>query len=309
MLKMLLLAGALAAAPVMPEIFEPGLVSTGQDESHIVFTPDGQTLYFLRNTPDFGHWTVLVSTRLGDSWSPPEIAPFSDVGANADVFVTRDGRFLFFISTRSVDGQPKSDTDIWMMKRRNGAWSAPRHVPELSSDGNEWFPTMTTDGWIYFGSERSGGYGQSDLWRARWLGDRFSEPENLGPAVNTPQQEIEPLVSDDGRSIIFAGRRASGPGSYDLFVTYSCDGAWTEPRPLPVNSQAWEFAPRLSPDGRTFYFTSNRRRPVPERIADTEALSAYLNAPGNGLRDIYMVPTSALRLTPSCGQLVEQRPR
>ena len=46
-----------------PTLFEPGLVSTGFDDAHVSFSPDGETLYFLRNSPDFAHWTVLVSRR------------------------------------------------------------------------------------------------------------------------------------------------------------------------------------------------------------------------------------------------------
>ncbi|MFT3915093.1 MAG: hypothetical protein QM704_13515 [Anaeromyxobacteraceae bacterium] len=302
----LLVAAAAPHAP--PARFLEGVVSTGDDDAHVAFTPDGQTMYFLRSTPDFAHWTVMESRRSGAGWTPPEVAPWSGEWDDGDVFVTRDGAHLYFISNRPTDGGdlPRPDTELWVMDRRaDGRWGPPRHLEELSSPADEWFPTLSDDGTIYFGSERPGGAGKSDLWRARWLGDRFGPPENLGPAVNGPDAEIEPLVSGDGRTLVFAARgRAGGAGQYDLFVSFACAGGFTPPRPLGagVNSEGWDFGPRLSPDGRTFYFTSNRndfrRRRGVRR--DAAGLAAALRGPGNGLRDVYRVDAAALGLTPPC---------
>jgi dipeptidyl aminopeptidase/acylaminoacyl peptidase len=288
-----------------PVLFEPGLVSTGFDDSHAAFAPDGQMLYFLRNTPDFMHWTVLMSPRVGNGWAEPVIAPFSGRWSDADVFITRDNKRLYFVSTRPVDGQARGDTDLWVMTREGENWGAPNHIPQLSSTGYEWFPTLTDSGTIYFGSEREGGLGLSDIWRAHWAGDHFSPPENLGPTINSADEEIEPLISPDERWLIFAARgHKPSAGKYDLYITYNCPSGWTNPRELGagVNSSAWDFAPRISPDGRRFFFTSNR--------ANTEApftgvhtladLERRLHSPGNGLRDIYSVDTGALGIQPHC---------
>lgn len=294
-----------AGAASAPERFLEGLVSTGADDAHVAFTPDGTTLYFVRSTPDFAHWTVLESRRVEGKWSRPEVAPWSGEWDDADVFVTRDGRKLFFVSRRPVSGDaPRPDTEIWVMERDGQRWGPARHVAELSSPGDEWFPTSTDDGTLYFGSERPGGKGKSDLWRARWLGDRFGPPENLGDAINGPDQEIEPLISPDGKTLVFAAKgRAGGEGQYDLFVTYQCEGRWTPPQPLGagVNSAGWDFGPRYSPDGRYLYFTSNRSDVVRGRRLDAAALARLLESPGNGLRDVYRVPVSALGLVSPCG--------
>lgn len=286
-------------------LFAPGVVSTGFDESHITFDPDGETLYFLRNTPDFMHWTVLTSRRRGTHWSTPTIAPFSGTWSDADVFITHDRRRLFFVSNRPRAGVTHDDTDIWTADRVADGWSEPRRVDELSSDGNEWFPTMTNDGTLYFGSERPGGAGRSDLWRARWIGDRFAEPENLGSVFNTADQEIEPLIAPDERWLIFAARgRTPSSGAYDLYISHNCPSGWSEPRPLSggVNSEGWDFAPRLSLDGRHFFITSNRAlTSAPFRgIHSVRQLESRLAASGNGLRDIYMFETRTLDFTSPC---------
>jgi hypothetical protein len=298
------LCAAAQAQEAAPVLFEPGLISTGYDESHIAFAPDGRSLYVLRNSPDFMHWTVLLSERRGSRWSPLRLATFSGRWSDADVFITRDQR-LYFVSNRPRDGVVHDDTDIWTMRREGDHWGEPERVAELSSEGYEWFPTMTDGGVIYFGSERQGGAGRSDLWRARWLGDHFSEPENLGPALNTANQEIEPLIAPDESWLVFAAQgRTPSAGAYDLYVSYNCPGGWTPPRPLGhgVNSDGWDFAPRMSPDGRQFFFTSNRSMTAGEwkDVRSAGDLHRRLETPGNGLRDIYVISAQALRLERRC---------
>lgn len=310
-MRCVLLAGlliAMAATPSAaqteaPRLFEPGLVSTGFDDSHVSFSPDGQTMYFLRNSPDFAHWTILESHRRHGRWAPPRLASINSGWSDADVFVARDGQSLFFVSNRPIEGRVHEDTDIWTARRIEGGWSTPERVPQLSSEGYEWFPTMTDGGVVYFGSERAGGAGRSDLWRARWLGDHFSEPENLGPNFNSSEQEIEPLIAPDESWLIFAARRPEGAGSYDLFVSYNCPAGWTRPAPLTgVNTAAWEFAPRLSPDGRSFLFTSNRATTggAFENVRSVQDLEHRLHAPGNGLRDVYEVDFESIGVERRC---------
>ncbi|GAP66430.1 hypothetical protein MBSD_n1738 [Mizugakiibacter sediminis] len=306
-----LTAASAAAAPPAPALVAPGVVDTGDDEAAPALSPDGQTLYFVRSTPDFLRWTVLVSRRTPDGgWSAPQVAWFSGRYADADVSFSPDGRRMFFVSTRPTapGGAERPDTEIWTMTRTADGWSAPRHVAELESPGNEWFPVAAADGTLYFGSERRDGNlgpdGTADLYRARWLGDHYAEPENLGPPINTAGEDIEGWIAPDQSYLIFSSKGHGGEGAYDLWVSYRCEGAWTTPRNLgaPVNSYAWEFGAKLSPDGRYLYFASNRgygHEPLP-RALDIAALNARLHAPGNGLRDIYRVETAALALHSPC---------
>jgi hypothetical protein len=168
---------------------------------------------------------------------------------------------------------------------------------------------MTADGWLYFGSERRSGNlgapGTSDLWRARLAGDRFSAPENLGPVLNTTGEDIEPWISADGRMLLFASNaRPDTRGSYDIYVSHSCGESWSAPRPLgaDVNSSAWDFGPRPSPDGRFLFFTSNRSTTdrAPDRALSYKSLVARIRGPQNGLRDVYRVETAALELASPC---------
>lgn len=298
----LALLGLAASAIPEPALFAPGVISTGEYESHAAFSPDGKTLYFLKNTADFGHWTIVSSNLRNGSWTPPEVVPFSGRYSDADPFVTPDGSKLYFISTRPVDGKPKEDLDIWMIERKGEAWGEPRNLgAPINSPGAEWFPTLAADGTLYFGSDREGGKGGTDLWRSRLVAGKYAQPENLGDAINSPGEEYEPLISPDGTVLIFMAARKGGQGSGDLWVSYYRDGAWTPAAnlPPPINSPAFEVGPKITPDGRTLLFTSTRRTfavKPPDKALSYAELSHQLNSPGNGLGDLYQVDLQVLRL-------------
>ena len=249
-------------ALVEPIIFSEGIISTADDESHPAFTSDGKTLYFLKNAPLFNHWTIVVSQYRNGKWGTPEVAPFSGQYSDADPFITQDGKNLFFISTRPVDGKPKEDTDIWMIEKKASGWSEPRHLgPLINSNSSEWFPTVTKDGTLYFGSDRPGGKGRTDIWRSKLVNGKYSEPENLGDAINSSASEVEPYIAPDESFIIFAAAgRPDGQGAFDLYISYNQNGLWTKGENLgdKINSSAWDFSPKISPDGKYFFFTSNR---------------------------------------------------
>jgi hypothetical protein len=291
-----------AEPPATPTVLAPGVISTGDDESHAVLAPDGTTLYFLKNSPNFDFWTIVTSRWQSGRWGEPKVAPFSGQWSDADPFLTEDGSKLLFISTRPVDGTPKQDTDLWMVERTaSGGWGSPVNLASVNSSEAEWFPTMTRSGTLYFGSERPGGKGGADIWRSRRVGGVYQAPENVGE-LNTPAGEFEPMVSPDERFMVFAAIGRDGNiGAFDLWISYNRDGSWTAPEhlPPPINTPAWDFGPRLTPDGSTLLFTSSR---APGRKRD-HALSYHelitkLHAPGNGLRDIYYVSVAALPTAP-----------
>jgi Tol biopolymer transport system component len=199
-----LLACAVAAAPaskVRP--WRPAGISSPLFESHPAFDPKTGDLYFVRSSPSFQGWRILVSHCTTKGWSDPTPPAFAGDGVEADPYFTPDGRRLYFISTRSLNGIKRRDLDVWRVDRGpDGIWASPVHLPEpVNSAGAEWFPRPAPDGWLYFGSDRPGGLGGTDIWRARSKADRWTV-ENLGPAVNTAGDEYEPLPSADGARLI-----------------------------------------------------------------------------------------------------------
>ena len=67
---------------------------------------------------------------------------------------------------------------VTIERTADGHWGEPRHVDELSSPTDEWFPTLTADGTIYFGSDRAGGVGMNAFTSSDMTGYFFSMPSN-----------------------------------------------------------------------------------------------------------------------------------
>lgn len=285
-----------------PTVFGPGNVSTGDYDTHPAFTPDGRTLYFIRSTPDFNYWTILVSHFANGRWGSPDVATFSGQYADADPFITADGSRLYFISNRPVAGKTVPDLDIWMVEKTAKGWSEPQNLGEpISSPGNEWYPTIAANGTIYFGSDREGGKGRNDIYRSRLVNGKYQVAENLGAPINTQFNEYEPLIALDESFLIFmCGGRADGRGGFDLYLSYNRNGEWSKPENLgdKINSAGNEYSPTISPDGKYFFWGSTRgfaNTHFTKRQSYQE-LMTKLRGPGNGLGDIYQIDLAELKI-------------
>jgi len=254
----LLATSAACAASEHVDAWTPTGVSSAQFESHAAFDPRSGDFYFVRSSPKFEGWRILVSHCGAAGWSNPQSPPFAGDGVEADPWFTTDGRSLYFISTRSSDGVRRKDLDIWRVERgAEGTWGVPQRLPApVNSGGNEWFPRLAVDGWLYFGSSRPGGYGKTDIWRAREEGGHWVA-ENAGPAINGPGDEYEPLPAPDGSWMLVEGDDS-------LYRVRRGHDGWSAREKLPaeINVNGSEIGAAFSPSGRTILFSRDTKGPL-----------------------------------------------
>jgi hypothetical protein len=240
---------ASSAGEVRPWV--PAGVSSELFESHPAFDPLSADFYFVRSSKQFSGWRILKTRCANGRWEAPVDAPFAGAGVEADPFFTPDGRSLYFISTRKTASASSKDLDIWRVDRAaDGSWQEPvRLPPPVNSNEGEWFPRLAADGWLYFGSNRSGGVGKNDIWRARESAAKTWTIENLGPSINTTSDEYEPLLSPDGQRLIVA----AGDGFYE---SRKVGERWSERIKLAanVNANGSEIGPLFSPSGKSLLF-------------------------------------------------------
>jgi Tol biopolymer transport system component len=276
-----------------------GILSTPDDELNSAFTPDGRTVYFSKNLGD-RVGVILVSHWTGKKWGTPEVASFSGQYSDYDPFVSPDGSKLFWISNRPVGGTARDDYDIWMVEKQGKGWGPPMHLPDpINTDAQEFYPTVSANGTLYFSSTRPGGKGRGDIYRARKDSTGFATPESLGDSVNSDVHEGDPYIAPDESFIVFASYgRPDGLGDGDLYVSYQQNGKWSAARHLEhgINSPAREYCPIVSPDGKWLYFTSFRGLldSPPATPLTYQELSKKLGTPLNGSGNVYRIPAAAL---------------
>lgn len=166
-----------------------------------------------------------------------------------------DGNTALWFS-RNRPGEP-GGYDIWISHREGDRWRPATPVP-FNTPGRDFDPAFSADGHVvYFCSDRAGGQGGDDLYRVSMGSDgRFGEPVNLGPAVNSAADEFAPMLSPDGRTLLFSSDRAGGAGGHDLYSAAMIGGVAQPARPLAgdLNTAAQEFDATFLGDGRTVVF-------------------------------------------------------
>jgi len=295
-----------------PSLFAEGVVSTPDDEFGAAFTPDAKTVYFTKRTPttNTAPLSFICVARMRDGrWQPPKIAPFSGERNDTGAALSPDGTRLYFASDRPMPGAAASrqDLNIWVVERSGDGWSSPRPLgPTVNTEADELGPSLAADGTLYFASSRPGGRGGLDLWRARAAGRDFGPAENLGEA-NSPGPDGAPAIAPDQSVLVFAsagradalrGRGHLYPRS-DLYVCVRHGDGFAAPRHLapPINTESSESNPSFSPDGRSFYFSSDRGfAAIPMEPAVTaDAFAAGLASVRSGWNNVYVVDARVLR--------------
>jgi Tol biopolymer transport system component len=162
--------------------------------------------------------------------------------------VAPDGQRIVWDSDRA--GGP-GGLDLWQATLAQGRWSEPQPLA-LNTPADESAPFFSADGrWLYFVSNRAGGLGGNDLYRAAVTATGIGAVENLGASVNTPGDERAPTLSLDGTRLLFASDGHGGAGRHDLFVAHWSGRAFADPQPVPgTNTDADETEAAWLGDGR-----------------------------------------------------------
>jgi outer membrane protein OmpA-like peptidoglycan-associated protein/tetratricopeptide (TPR) repeat protein len=236
-------------------------INSANDEYLPVSTADEATLIFTRkilNNEDF-----YKSAKLNGQWGKASYlsrqintAEFNE-GAQS---ISQDGKYLFFTGCNRPDGMGRCD--IYVTQKKGDDWSKPFNLSApINSSGWESQPSISADGHtLYFVSNRKGGYGGYDIWKCQVTEKGWSEPENLGPNVNTAFDEQSPFIHPDDSTLYFCSNGWPGLGNKDLFVSrLDKAGKWQKPDNMgyPINSSGDENGMSITTSGGYAYFASN----------------------------------------------------
>jgi hypothetical protein len=257
----ILLAFIAAETRACPGFPIENLNTVQANQSGLAFSPDGSQAFWAAWNGVWGSdpvtpRTIFESSCKRGAWSPATIMPFSGTHNDDDPFVSADGQWLYFVSDRPASiSTVAGDLNIWRYRLKQ---PHRLEVLDINSDHAEYSPVLTSSGNLYFASERPGGFGQGDLYRAAPTADGFLEPILLGPAVNSANGEWNLWVSPDETELLLeaSSRPTNVSASGDIYYSWLTPSGWSLARPVTeLNSAGSDLLPRVHPDMQTLYFT------------------------------------------------------
>jgi len=200
-------------------------INSEHDELGPEVSSDGTALYFYSDRPGgFGGYDLWVSRAMERDWGTPvNLGPAVNTAWNEyGPALAPDRATLYFSSNRARDAAPptgawkatlreergRRDYDLYSSDVRAGEPAPARAIALLNTGSDEGAPAISPGGdFLYFASDRAGGSGGFDLWRARILRGTVGAPENLGGSVNSAFNDLDPGPSSDGFRLHFSSDR------------------------------------------------------------------------------------------------------
>jgi outer membrane protein OmpA-like peptidoglycan-associated protein len=255
--------------------FEDYAPVLNENEDEIVFTTRRRDGNMNENVYDDNKpWEdIFIARKVGEKWEYAKNigSPVNTPYHNSNSALSADGKTLFVFTD-------EGNGDLYFSKvLEEGKWSDPEPLPGIiNSTFEEKSVTISKDEkTLYFSSNRPGGYGGLDLYKAtKDTKGNWSNVRNLGPKINSDLDEDGPFIDYDGVTLYFSSKGRKGMGGFDVFkATYEeSANEWTEPVNLgyPINT----------PDDDIYFVTSKDSK---------RAYYSSVREDGMGYTDIYMI--------------------
>ncbi|MDD2192194.1 MAG: hypothetical protein PHO12_06605, partial [Bacteroidales bacterium] len=153
--------------------------------------------------------------------------------------------------------------DFFQTNKVNGKWEMAEKMPTpFNSLENEGALSISPDGRTAYFTRCNArdGYGSCDLYYSERIGQRWTEPKNMGQTVNSSAWDSQPTIASDGRTLFFVSNRRGGKGKNDIWYTYKKDNdKWTKPINLDstINTPGNDMYPFIHPSNTSLYFSSD----------------------------------------------------
>lgn len=217
----------------------------------------------------------IYAINIGDSIATLNSKLPGDVNTKyheGSLTIGKEGGIMYFTRNNYVYNSRKKDDEntinlkILKATYKNGKWTDIFDLPFNSAKYSTGHPALNlNDSKLYFASDMPGGYGGTDIYVVDIFDNgTYSEPKNLGPVVNTIDNESFPFINNEG-TLFFSSVGQPGLGGYDIFATIKNDKEEiidVVNLGEPINSQRDDFSFFMNNDGLTGFFASNRKKDI-----------------------------------------------
>ncbi|MBU3025356.1 OmpA family protein [Zobellia galactanivorans] len=211
---------------------KPDVINTEFDASSMVYTKDGNTVYFSRSNKINNKKsklpmatmpkTLYRATVKNGKWKNSKKLPFnSNRYSVSHPALSPDGKKLYFVS--DMPGRlGKSDLFAVDIKK-DGTFGKPYNLGNtINTLGNETSPFIAKNGDLYFASDTHFGLGGLDLFVSKYYQGKYQEPINLGKPINSIHDDTSFIIDDKTKQGYFASNRNFMDNIKDNFDIYKC---------------------------------------------------------------------------------------
>ncbi len=196
-------------------------VNTKLHSSNLAISADGKQLYLFRDQN--GGDIFLSNMRMDGTWSNPEAlskninSPYFE----NSISISPDGNTLYFSSDRPTQTN-RTDLDIYYStKNEQGHWGPAKNIgPPINTTFDEDGPFIDYDSKkLYFSSKGHQGMGGYDIYMSNYdeKSSTWSLPVNLGYPMNSPDDDVHFVTTDNGKSGYYASAKKEGMGFTDIY--------------------------------------------------------------------------------------------
>ncbi len=254
--------------------FPVASLNTDSNDMYAVLSKDELTVYFTSDRQGtIGLEDLWYATRdsVDAPWGPAQnMSDINSTAADSLPMLSYDEHVMFFQSTRA--GGCGNGGDIWMTRRRDKRtqdWEVPINLGcGLNTAANETAPAFfenpeTGEVTLYYGSDRTGGLGDYDVYASVVGEGGYFGPGVLVPEFSSPKRDTRVFIRKDGLEAFITSSRDNGQRLIDIWTSTreTLSDPWP-PTPIdlpsPINSTCDDGSPSLSRDGTTLYFFSTR---------------------------------------------------
>ncbi|OQX99944.1 MAG: hypothetical protein B6I24_01160 [Bacteroidetes bacterium 4572_128] len=219
---------------------------------------------------------ILKSEKNNKIWKTPEVFANYLKEENfliGNISFTNDKKTFFFNKCPVLRNKQFFKCEIYKASYENDSLINIKKLPNTinekkSNNIQASFSEINGEKYLFFVSDRKGGFGKYDIWVSKIVGDNFSNSENLGEIINSPEDELTPFFHQKSKVLYFSSRWHKNLGGLDIFKTKGNFNSWNEPENLnfPINSSNDDLYFFLDEKEEFAYFSSNRVEKISDQV-------------------------------------------